>query len=467
MNMMNIKKWVLCFSFFLSTMLYAGVIFSENFDGIKDGTDLKDLNWTVKANEKQSLWKVEDGILKVTCFHNPYNGGYVEKEIPVIRKGTLDFDTNIAMEGKGNARGIALTVEIYNISTWFHDYCSDWRRYFPEGPSKRMEGYNIEPVGHRILTKIKKGKWNHYRIYFDADKGLVEYYCNDMTDPVYVDEDVPVLGRAEYEGGKIRLASMGFVNGPVTYGIDNIVLADAQTTGDTKASKKNTILIFQGISSNEYRVADALKKLKGYSIREYWVDILYSGVARNRFKMKKFPGSITMSRSKLIIFVDVPVGPNCLPNYFLSRLEEWVKEGGILITLGGPFSYGKGMYKGTILEKILPVNITGPWEVKKATSPLVIKPVESYLEKFTHQIKIDRPAVYYYHNLTMKEGVKVFITSEQGIPLWVYWNYGKGKVISFIGTVMGMTRENTVLFTEWTHWPELLREIVKWTLKRR
>jgi len=446
-------------------MLYAGVIFSENFDGIKDGTDLKDLNWTVKAKENQSLWKIEGGVLKVTCFPNPYNGGFVEKEIPVIRKGTLDFDANIAMEGAGNARGIAFTVDIYNISTWFHDYCGDWRRYFPEGPGKRMEGYNIEPVGHRVLTKIDKGKWNHYKIYFDADSGIVEYYCNDMTDPVYVDGDVPVLGRAEYQGGYIRLASMGFVNGPVTYAIDNIVLAEAETSAEVKTSEKSNILVFQGISSNEYRVADALEKLEGYSVREYWVDVLYSGVARNRLKMEKLPGSATLTNSKVMIFVDVPVGPDCLPDYFLNRLAEWVKEGGILITLGGPFSYGKGMYKDTLLEKIIPVNITGPWEVKKATSPLVIKPIEKQLSTFTARIEIDRPAVYYYHNITGKDEAKVLITSEQGIPLWWYWNYGKGKVISFIGTAMGMTGDNTILLTEWAQWPDLLREIVKWALR--
>jgi hypothetical protein len=464
---MTIKKIHAGLMFFtlLATALHTEIIFSENFDGVKDKTPLSELNWDVRAADSQSLWNIEDGYLKVTCFNNPYNGGFVEKEVPLVRKGVFEFDANIAMEGRENAQGIALTAEVYNISTWFHDYCGDWCRYFPEPPSKRLTGFRIEPVGHKSLTKVEKGKWNHYRIYFDADEGIVEYYCNDMKDPVSVDADVPVLGRAEYEGRHIRFASMGFVNGSVSYGIDNIVLATAQSTDAEKPSaENNNILVFQGISSNEYRVAEILKEKMGrYSIREYWLDVGLALTPKNRFKMERLPGRTTLDESRVIIFVDLPVEPGAVPEYFLKRLEGWVKNGGVLITLGGPYSYGKGGYKGTLLEVLLPVKIVGPWEVKKATNPLVIKP-EKCLDRFAVQIKKDRPAVYYYHDLAVKGEAKILAGSEQNLPLWVYHDYGEGRVISFIGTVMGASRDNTVLLTEWSEWDSFFREVVNWSL---
>ena len=236
---MNFKQKPVSLIFLCLLLLSTGSVYSEgkivyqqDFSGIKDGTDLSELGWSVDASGEQSLWKVKDGHLEVTCLHNPYNGGVVRKKVPLVRRGMLEFDANIAMKGKGNAKGLAFTIEIYNIGTWFHDSCKDWRRYFPAPSDERMPGYRIEPVGHKSLITVKKEEWAHYRIYFDADKGLVEYYYKDMDDPAYVDENVPVFGRAEYQGGYIRMANIGFVNGPVVYGVDNIVLTSLEGEED-------------------------------------------------------------------------------------------------------------------------------------------------------------------------------------------------------------------------------------------
>ena len=50
------------------------------------------------------------------------------------------------------ATGIGLFVDLYNISTFFHGSIREWRAYFPEPESKKLEGYPIEPVGHRKIT---------------------------------------------------------------------------------------------------------------------------------------------------------------------------------------------------------------------------------------------------------------------------------------------------------------------------
>lgn len=200
------------------------VIFRQDFQGCKDGTNLKELGWRVVAAPDQSVYRVSGGRLQVTCFNNKFNGGYAEIVVPVCRRGVLEFDVNNAVQGALDARGLGLTLDIYNISTFWHDYCADWRRYFPEPTSKRITGFKVEPVGHRPIGKIKKGVWHHYKICFDTDKDIVEYYIDDMNDPAYIDADVPVLGRSEYEGGRLRIGSMGTMNGPVVCYIDNILL---------------------------------------------------------------------------------------------------------------------------------------------------------------------------------------------------------------------------------------------------
>jgi hypothetical protein len=210
---------------FCSSANSAGkVIFRQDFQECKDETDLKELGWRVEASPRQSTYRVSGGRLQITCFNNKFNGGYAEIAVPVCRSGILEFDAVNAAEGAVNARGLGLTLDIYNISTFWHDYCADWRRYFPEPTAKRIAGFKVEPVGHRPIAKISKGAWHHYKICFDTDKDIVEYYVDDMIDPAYVDADVPVLGRSEYQGGRLRIGSMGTMNGPVVSFIDNIVL---------------------------------------------------------------------------------------------------------------------------------------------------------------------------------------------------------------------------------------------------
>ena len=197
------------------------LVLESHFDG---ETGITSDGWEVVSAPGKSSYEARDGVLRVTCRQNWYEDGLIKRRIPVIERGVLDFEANIAMEQAGNSLGVSLSVSLYNISTWFHGSCRDWRRYFPEGPSARISGFRIEPVGHRRLTSVPRGRWGRYRIVFDHQQGLVEYYRDNMQDPVHIDYDVPVLGRSEYEGGYLQIGSMGQTKGPLVHGIRNLTL---------------------------------------------------------------------------------------------------------------------------------------------------------------------------------------------------------------------------------------------------
>ena len=227
------------------------VVFKADFSGAQP---LSASGWEIRSGSSQSSYEARGGVLRVTCRQNPYEDGFVRRTVPVVKRGMLEFEANTAMADAGNKPGVALTIGVYNISTWFHDYCKDWRRYFPAPPSARLPGFKVEPVGHRRLTAIKHGEWARYRVLFDHDQGIVEYYRDDMRDPVHIDYDVPVLGRDEYEGGSIRIGSMGLTKGDVVYGIRNLVLKEL-ADGPAAATGPRPVLLFSGIGAGRYGMA--------------------------------------------------------------------------------------------------------------------------------------------------------------------------------------------------------------------
>ena len=436
------------------------VIFEERFEGVKDGTRPDALAWSIHAGSEQSLWEIKDGVLQVTCRHRPYDGGYIEKALPVVRRGVLEFDANIGMEKASNARGLALTLDLYNISLWWHDYCRDWRRYFPEPVSKRMPGFSIEPVGHQSMCKVNKGKWLHYKVIFDTDRDLVEYYCADMVDPVYIDSGVPVLGRSEYQGGKVRIGNLGYATAPVVYGLDNILVRSMPEVEESAAPVQRTgLLVFQGMAMKEYRAAEAVKALGATDARYYTIDFWRAApYPKNMLKLGKMPSSATVAKARAIVLVDMPRGPGgIMPDFLVRQMAQSVHDGGSLVALGGLFTLGKGQFQGTLLEKMLPVALAGKWQVRKAAKPLVLNAADKALGKGLSWLA--RPSVFYYHDLKLRPGAKVLMRAGD-VPILVQAPFGRGTVTVFLGTPCGKSTPDHPGFWTWPDWPKLLASII-------
>jgi hypothetical protein len=435
------------------------IIYQESFDDASSGS-LADLGWRVASSPDRSTYTVKDGMLHVRITPNTYRDGYAEIDLPLCRKGQIDLDVLIDPE-RLNLQAIGLTLDLYNISTFWHDTCKDWRAYFPQPTANRMEGFRLEPVGHQSIGRVEKHKWIHYRICFDTDNDRVEFYIDNMQDPAYIKADAPVLGRDEYQGGKLRIGSFGYAPRPYYALVDNIVVRDL--TGDKEelqTPKRDTHLLFRGMSFELYDIGGALKAagVEGSALRNYDLDFWrQSIVAENTFKYKSFPGASSLSRAKSIVLIDAPFGPGEIMPEFLQRdFISSVRDGARLVVLGGLFSLGKGEYQGTLLERVLPVKLADAWDVKGSSRPVEIAAVCETLQDLNWS---DRPCVYYRHDLEITDDAVVLLEAD-GKPLLVSRKLGQGEIVVFLGATCGPASTNPPAFWRWKDWPRLVQRIL-------
>jgi hypothetical protein len=150
-------------------------------------------------------------------------------------------------------------------------------------------------------------------------------------------------------------------------------------------------------------------------------------------------------------------------------INEFVKQGGVLIYLSGP-SCLKGNYEiGTFFEDLLPVDfkkIPKNWVKAKGITGAKLIPEKDFA--IIKELPWDKEAqVYYYYQCEPKKGAKVHISAE-GYPLLISQNYGKGKTFLWLGTVLGGPDKNNpkdsdlkwVPFWEWPGWQDLLIKII-------
>lgn len=97
------------------------------------------------------------------------------------------------------------------------------------------------------------------------------------------------------------------------------------------------------------------------AIKELLEQQAYKLVAlEGNLKAKEIPQPSGFS---VIILNNIPA--DAIPSTYLSGLESYVKSGGGLVMIGGNRSFGLGGYKGSPIEKVLPVEILPPETVKK------------------------------------------------------------------------------------------------------
>jgi hypothetical protein len=434
-------------------------VLNLNFDG---SATLAKRGWSVhqpKNAKTGSDYRIANKRLEIIAKSaKNLQGGYIELDIPLIRKGIFEFD----LKDDHHLKGIGLFIDFYNISLFWHDYCRDWRRYFPEPTSNRLKAYDVEPVGHRRLGKVERKKWSHYKIYFDTDNDVVEYYKDDMENPVYIDGAAPVLGRQEYLGGKLRIGNWGVCKAPMKFLIDNIRIS----TIDDAASEdkpRDRYLLFKGLAFQRYDIGGALRSngVPKDRISEFTIENPKPALTpENKFFIDRLPGSESMNRAKSCVFIDCPFGPHSIiPEVTQKAIIANVRSGMRLVVFGGLYAFGKGYYEQAYLSEFLPVEIKGPWEVKKLSLPLLVTPVSGAFGKMDWK---NPPAVEYIHDLKLKKGAEILLKAGEK-PLLVRSKLGKGEILIFLGAPCGVSprKSRNPLFWKWNQWRKLVSEIVK------
>ncbi len=426
----------------------AQIVFHDEFDGERLSSQ-----WHGVRHAED--FKVKDGSLSITLRPEPQRAARLEADIPVIRKGTLEFDlTTTPVNG---AKGYGFYVELYGIRLFFHSACRDYRSYFPEPEQNRIMGFKIEPVGHQRVGIVETGRKYRYWINFDADDDRVEFGRYPDTDPEALRTEVAVLAGIEFTGGKLAVGDVGYEGGTSECLLDNVVLRKQTGHSDADAVRSE-IIIIEGFSPCAAKILMEDNALKAH-IRTYSIMPQINIATSNHFAYKKLPSRQNIAKARCIILDDAPAGPDhCLPDAVIKYMADAVMNGTTLVVLGGLFSLNKGEYAGTMLQGILPVEIDDPFAFHRFATP---QPIVSNLQllDFAKDMK-----VCFMHDLRPQAGRKVLLTAG-GKPLLVNGKHEKGNVFAFLGVPIPAPDGDKSIFFLHSDWPKLLKTICLEELK--
>ena len=222
----------------------------------------------------------------------------------------------------------------------------------------------------------------------------------------------------------------------------------------TEQNSPPRVLLYFGLYTQWYRIEESLEPMPGHTLR----------VSNARTDGADFiPNEEELSAFDIVVMSDVNYDSIKEPG--LTAIESFVKKGGGLLVLGGPFTFGAGKYDGTVFADILPVEMAGPFDVKweKAGVPFSVAPSSGSED---HPILQgldfgDPPHVYWIHETRPKpDSTRVLEAGTR--PLLVVGKYGKGRVAAFLGTPMGVAPDGQIPFWKWKEWDKLLRNTFAW-----
>ena len=348
-----------------------GVIWQENF--AEDGT-LEENGFRRVMDNKKDRFTVKDGVLTMACENSPYKGTMYQKEIPVTAKCEFSFEAKIAAAGSGLYNHLALRIYFGNVLIAFKDPI--WGIHHP---SKNTW---IQP------SKVTNNQWHTFKIRFDAVKRTAEFYMDDMENPVCIDN------ASEYDpsaGNLLQIGNYGLSSGMIINCLRNMKITLIKESDQKKTTSLKGTMLFNGVSAEYWPVKQIAAK---FGDPEMTVFNLAHGAHHgsngpNVYDLQPKPPVRPKALPKCIILADMPLAP--VPDYARKMIIESVEAGANLVILNGFFTLNKGRYRGSELEKLLPVTVDDPWgtvQVKAASKTL----------------------------------------NENGKPAVAYHQYGKGKV---------------------------------------
>jgi uncharacterized membrane protein len=232
------------------------------------------------------------------------------------------------------------------------------------------------------------------------------------------------------------LASSGLI------GLAQVTNAPAQAP---VMAKKPVAIVFFGLYTQCYKFD---KALSGYELKM---------ANAHGDRVQNFPSVKDLFKADLVILSDVS-GKEFTEGQ-IKQIRSYVEDGGGLLVMGGPFTYGEGCFKEQGIEDLLPVEGAAfdlKWEkagqaLAKAKEHAVMAGVDFG----------GKPMVYWVHKVKVKSGGEVLVKAGEYAVL-VAGRCGKGKVLAFMGTPMGSGGAGQVPFWEWGGWGPWVGNMAKW-----
>jgi len=218
-------------------------------------------------------------------------------------------------------------------------------------------------------------------------------------------------------------------------------------------------LFVAGFGYDFYRPVAALHLLsRDTTTRPAWVSHLRTA------HLKGFPEPARELFGYSIVYLaNVPV--RCLSLRQKSLLREYVRRGGAIVFLGGHQGYERGGAQGSLLEEAMPVrlarSIAEGLECSSRGMPVRVAADVPWLGDIS---LAQKPAVYFLHKATPKEGARVLAWAGEE-PFLVVGAYGQGRVACVLGLPWGAPPAGATGFWRWDDWPYLLRNASWWALR--
>jgi uncharacterized membrane protein len=210
-------------------------------------------------------------------------------------------------------------------------------------------------------------------------------------------------------------------------------------------------LVVAGVYHRLYAIEAALGRLGWEADRSSAAKGMWSGHEVS-FWPEDYP---RLMAYQAVVLADVD--PQAIGHEGIEMLREFVRHGGGLLVLGGPFAFpGQGTAEAC-LGDLLPVDLApAPALTPLPDGPLVNAAGSELLSGLDLTAQ---PRCLWSHDLMARPRGQVRLDAGSR-PLLVSGRCGRGRVAVFLATVLGERPGTGVPFWEWTAWPECLARIL-------
>ncbi|MFP4027506.1 MAG: glutamine amidotransferase [Candidatus Brocadiia bacterium] len=219
--------------------------------------------------------------------------------------------------------------------------------------------------------------------------------------------------------------------------------------------------IFYGRGAMDYRwgLYGAFAHVDRVRIHEARLKCPHGG---KRFDLRENVSARELPRYDVLCYADLPHAAIGVRQSY--ALVPYVRAGGGVLFLGGEYSFGKGRYAHTVLDrKILPVISIRPRDNRYVREALHLEPGKDFGELGVECDFSAEPAFWAWNEVALRpdSNVKVFLKAGNR-PILVGWQKGEGRVACLMAMHRGHSNPEATAFFEWNDWPSLLGAVLRW-----
>ena len=224
------------------------------------------------------------------------------------------------------------------------------------------------------------------------------------------------------------------------------------------AKNKFKCLVVFGLYTDILNIDNALagwKSKGGSSVEFTWANCPPNAI-------ETFPGSYDELFSYNVVVLS-DVNFKAIGDTGFEMLCDYVEHGGKLVVTGGPYALGNGEYEGTRFLELLPVTLSGPFDLKWAGKGKSwnLKPAKQE-EPLLKGLSFDQnPKVFWHHFVTPKKDAVVLLTANEK-PVLIFGKYGKGQVAVLTLSPTGIGIAGETAWWDWKGWEQLMKNIFTW-----